>query len=177
MFCVLIRLRPEQTVQVSNFCDEKARADLADYRLAAAMSHCLPPTRKISDGANSIARQTDFSIGLRNSEDNTCTGWLMDIAYSCARTWCFAGEFTPVFAKHSRSFSLIDSLAIGVDRMQRSFGSMQKKGRKGEQERRELTVVTRRGGELPVGRPIGNYSIREHKRGSQYRSGETSSKP
>jgi len=43
----------------------------------------------------------------------------------------FAGEFTPVFAKHSRSFSLIDSLAIGVDRMQRSFGSMQKKGRKG----------------------------------------------
>jgi hypothetical protein len=81
-------------------------------------------------------------------------------------------EFTPVFAKHSRSFSLIDSLAIGVDRMQRSFGSMQKKGRKGEPERRELTVVTRRGGELPVGRPIGNYSIREHKRGSQYRSGE-----
>jgi hypothetical protein len=134
MFCVLIRLRPEQTVQVSNFCDEKARADLADYRLAAAMSNCLPPTRKISDGANSIARQTDFSIGLRNSEDNTCTGWLMDIAYSCARTWRLQ-EFTPVFAKHSRSFSLIDSLAIGVDRMQRSFGSMQKKGRKGEHER------------------------------------------
>src|SRR5690348_3467157 len=50
MSCVLIRLRPEQTVQVSNFCDEKARADLADYRLPAAMSHCLPPTRKISDG-------------------------------------------------------------------------------------------------------------------------------
>jgi hypothetical protein len=47
----------------------------------------------------------------------------------------FAGEFTPVFAKHSRSFSFIDSLAIGVDRMQRSFGSMQKKGRKGEHER------------------------------------------
>ena len=44
-------------------------------------------------------------------------------------------EFTPVFAKHSRSFSLIDSLAIGVDRMQRSFGPMQKKGRKGEHER------------------------------------------
>src|SRR2546422_8566655 len=92
MFCVLIRLRPEQTVQVSNFCDEKARADLADYRLAAAMSNCLPPTRKISDGANSIARQTDFSIGLGNSEDNTCTGWLMDIAYSGARTWRLQGS-------------------------------------------------------------------------------------
>ena len=89
----------------------------------------------------------------------------------------FAGEFTPVFAKHSRSFSLIDSLAIGVDRMQRSFGPMQKKGRKGSMREKGIDGRHRRGGELPVGRPIGNYSIREHKRGSQYRSGETSSKP
>ncbi len=33
----------------------------------------------------------------------------------------FAGDFTPVLAKHSKSFSLVDSLAIGVDRMQRNF--------------------------------------------------------
>jgi len=33
-----------------------------------------------------------------------------------------------VFAKHSRSFSLIDSLAVGVDRTRRNFGPMQKKG-------------------------------------------------
>jgi hypothetical protein len=47
-----------------------------------------------------------------------------------------------VFAKHLRSFWLIDSLAIGVDRMKRNFGPMQKKGRKGGAlERRELTVV------------------------------------
>src|SRR5260370_40427207 len=103
MFCVLIRLRPEQTVQVSNFCDEKARADLADYRLAAAMSNCLSPIRKISDGANSFARQTDFSIGLRNSEDNTCTGWLMDIAYSCARTWRLQGRSPPVWPSIQRA--------------------------------------------------------------------------
>ncbi len=94
----------------------------------------------------------------------------------------FAGEFTAVFAKHSRSFSLIDSLAIGVDRMQRSFGSMQKsrckrKGERGSMREKGIDGRHRRGGELPVGRPIGNYSIREHKRGSQYRSGETSSKP
>ena len=37
-------------------------------------------------------------------------------------------EFTSVFAKHSRSFSLIDSLAVGVERMQRNFGPMQKRG-------------------------------------------------
>jgi len=51
----------------------------------------------------------------------------MDVAYWCAQTWrCW--EFTSVFAKYSRSFSLIDSLAVGVDRVQRNFGPMQKKG-------------------------------------------------
>jgi hypothetical protein len=47
-----------------------------------------------------------------------------------------------VFAKHLRSFWLVDSLAIGVDRMKHNFGPMPKKGRKGGAlERRELTVV------------------------------------
>ena len=32
--------------------------------------------------------------------------------------------FTTVLAKHSKSFSLVDSLAIGVDRMQRNFEPM-----------------------------------------------------
>ncbi len=95
----------------------------------------------------------------------------LDITYSCARHGV-CREFTPVFAKHLRSFWLIDSLAIGVDRMKRNFGPMQKKGRKGGAlERRELrVVVTRRGGLLPVGRPTGNYSIRGHKGVIQSRS-------
>jgi hypothetical protein len=39
---------------------------------------------------------------------------------------CFAstGAYTPVLAKHSKHFSLEDSLAIGVDRMQRNFGPL-----------------------------------------------------
>ena len=32
--------------------------------------------------------------------------------------------YTPVLAKHSKHFSLEDSLAIGVDRMQRNFGPL-----------------------------------------------------
>jgi hypothetical protein len=36
-----------------------------------------------------------------------------------------SGAFTPVLAKHSKNFSLIDALSIGVDRMQRNFGPMQ----------------------------------------------------
>ncbi len=38
----------------------------------------------------------------------------------------FAGDFTPVLAKHSKSFSLIDCISIGVDRMQRNFEPMRK---------------------------------------------------
>jgi hypothetical protein len=33
----------------------------------------------------------------------------------------FARDFSPVFAKHSKRFSLEDALSIGVDRMQRNF--------------------------------------------------------
>jgi hypothetical protein len=33
---------------------------------------------------------------------------------------------TPVLAKHSMSFSLIDCITVGVDRMQRNFEPMRK---------------------------------------------------
>ena len=36
------------------------------------------------------------------------------------------GVFTPVLAKHSKSFSLIDCISVGVDRMQRNFDPMRK---------------------------------------------------
>jgi hypothetical protein len=36
------------------------------------------------------------------------------------------GAFTPVLAKHSTSFSLIDCISGGVDRMQRNFEPMRK---------------------------------------------------
>jgi hypothetical protein len=36
------------------------------------------------------------------------------------------GVFTPVLAKHSKSFSLIDCIPVGVDRMQRTFEPMRK---------------------------------------------------
>jgi hypothetical protein len=35
-----------------------------------------------------------------------------------------AGDFTPVLAKYSKSFSLIDYVSVGVDRMQRTFEPM-----------------------------------------------------
>ena len=36
------------------------------------------------------------------------------------------GAFTPVLAKHTKNLSLVDILAVGVDRMQRNFDPMRK---------------------------------------------------
>jgi hypothetical protein len=57
-----------------------------------------------------------FSIGLRNSHDKS-----MRLAMTCGyrvfvcSNMAFAGDFTPVLAKHSKSFSLIDCISVGVD--------------------------------------------------------------
>jgi hypothetical protein len=50
------------------------------------------------------------------------------------------GVFKPVLAKHSKSFSLIDCIAVGVDRMQRNFEPMRKQVETWQKS--ELTDVT-----------------------------------
>src|ERR1700719_869408 len=82
-----------------------------------------------------------FSIGLRNSHDKS-----MRLAMTCGyrvfvcSNMAFAGDFTPVLAKHSKSFSLIDCISVGVDRMQRNFEPMRKQVK--AWRRSELTDVT-----------------------------------
>lgn len=51
-----------------------------------------------------------------------------------------SGVFTPVLAKHSKSFSLIDCISVGVDRMQRNFDPMRKQVE--AWQKAELTDVT-----------------------------------
>src|SRR6266496_2988761 len=50
------------------------------------------------------------------------------------------GVFTLVLAKHSKSFSLVDCVSVGVDRMQRNFEPMRKQVE--GWQRSELTEVT-----------------------------------
>ena len=52
----------------------------------------------------------------------------------------FSGDFTPVLAKHSKSFFLIDCVSVGVDRMQRNFEPMRKQVE--TWQRSELADVT-----------------------------------
>ena len=51
-----------------------------------------------------------------------------------------SGLFTPVLAKHSKSFSLVDCLSVGADRMQRNFEPMRKQVE--ASQRSELVDVT-----------------------------------
>jgi hypothetical protein len=37
-----------------------------------------------------------------------------------------SGAFTPVLAKHTKSFNLVDTLSVGVDRIQRNFEPVQR---------------------------------------------------
>jgi hypothetical protein len=37
-----------------------------------------------------------------------------------------SGVFAPVLAKHTKSFNLVDTLSVGVDRIQRNFEPMQR---------------------------------------------------
>ena len=50
------------------------------------------------------------------------------------------GAFTPVLAKYSKSFSLIDCISVGVDRMQRNFEPMRKQVE--GWQKKEVTDVT-----------------------------------
>jgi len=38
-----------------------------------------------------------------------------------------SGAFTPVLAKHTKSFNLVDTLSVGVDMIQRNFEPLQRR--------------------------------------------------
>ncbi|MGH7745007.1 MAG: hypothetical protein ACREQ5_09440 [Candidatus Dormibacteria bacterium] len=68
-----------------------------------------------------------FSIGIRNSNDKfmrlaLTVGYRVFVCDNMA----FQGDFTPVFAKHTKRVSVVDVFSIGVDRMQRNFEPMRK---------------------------------------------------
>jgi hypothetical protein len=68
-----------------------------------------------------------FAIGIRNSHDKSlrlglCCGVRVFVCWNMA----FSGDFRPVLAKHTKSFNLVDTLSVGVDRIQRNFEPMQR---------------------------------------------------
>src|SRR2546426_9524218 len=87
-----------------------------------------------------------FSIGIRNSNDKSMR-LAMTVGYRVfvCDNMAFHGDFTPVLAKHTKRFSLVDALSVGVDRMQRSFEPMRRqveiwKGDQVADERAKLVI-------------------------------------
>jgi DNA polymerase III delta prime subunit len=68
-----------------------------------------------------------FSIGFRNSHDKSLRlGLTAGLRVFVCSNMAFSGDFTPVLAKHTKSFNLIDTLSVGVDRIQRNFDPLQR---------------------------------------------------
>lgn len=51
------------------------------------------------------------------------------------------GVFEPVLAKHSKSFNLIDTLSVGVDRIRRNFEPIRARSRRGARHRRAGELI------------------------------------
>ena len=68
-----------------------------------------------------------FSIGLRNANDKSMR-LALTVGYRVlvCDNMAFYGDYTPVLAKHTKHFALVDALAVGVDRMQRNFEPMRR---------------------------------------------------
>jgi len=68
-----------------------------------------------------------FAIVIRNVNDRTLRLSLTTgVRVFVCDNLSFQGEFTPVLAKHSKNFSIVESLAIGVDRIQRNFDPLRR---------------------------------------------------
>ena len=66
-----------------------------------------------------------FSIGIRNSNDKSMRlAMTVGFRVLVCDNMAFQGDFSPVLAKHTKRFSLVDAVSVGVDRMQRNFEPM-----------------------------------------------------
>jgi hypothetical protein len=63
-----------------------------------------------------------FAIGLRNANDKSMRlGMVAGYRVFVCDNMALSGDFKPLLAKHTKHFDLIESLSVGVDRIQRGF--------------------------------------------------------
>lgn len=66
-----------------------------------------------------------FSLGLRNANDKSMRlGMVLGVKILVCDNLAFSSDFQPLLARHSKHFNLKDSLAVGLEQMQRNFGPM-----------------------------------------------------
>ena len=71
-----------------------------------------------------------FAIGIRNANNKRFRpSRTVGLRVFVFHNLTFQGDYIPVLAKHSKNFSIEDSLSVGVDRMQRNFEPMRRQSR------------------------------------------------
>jgi hypothetical protein len=63
-----------------------------------------------------------FAIGLRNANDKSMRlGMVAGYRVFVCDNMAFAGDFQPMLAKHTKNLDLIESVSMGIDRIQRNW--------------------------------------------------------
>jgi len=63
-----------------------------------------------------------FSIGIRNANDKSMRfGMVSGLKVFVCDNMAFHGEFFAIQAKHTKNLQIMDSIALGIDRIQRNF--------------------------------------------------------
>lgn len=63
-----------------------------------------------------------FSIGIRNANDKSMRfGMVSGLRVFVCDNLAFSGEFFAIQAKHTKKLDIMDSIALGIDRIQRNF--------------------------------------------------------
>lgn len=63
-----------------------------------------------------------FSIGIRNANDKSMRfGMVSGLKVFVCDNMAFHGEFFAIQAKHTKRLQIMDSIALGIDRIQRNF--------------------------------------------------------
>lgn len=63
-----------------------------------------------------------FAIGLRNANDKSMRlGMVAGYRVFICDNMALSGDFKPLLAKHTKHFDLVESVSLGVDRIQRGF--------------------------------------------------------
>ena len=71
---------------------------------------------------NSEHEGVRFAIGLRNANDKSMRlGMVAGYRVFCCDNMALSGDFKPLLAKHSKNFDLVESISMGVDRIQRDW--------------------------------------------------------
>jgi hypothetical protein len=74
---------------------------------------------------NSDYEGIKFAIGLRNANDKSMRlGMVAGYRVFICDNMALSGDFKPLLAKHSKNFDLVESISMGVDRIQRGWNPL-----------------------------------------------------